>query len=56
MKEGSWFVPFRQGGKDMIACLHQARAIDHRRLSSKLGTLDDEDFGRIKEGFDRLYK
>ena len=44
------------GRKDMVACLHQARAIDHRRLSSKLGTLDDEDFGRVREGFNRLYK
>ena len=55
-KEGTWFVPFRQGGKDMKACLHQARAIDHRRLSSKLGTLDDEDFAAVAEGFNRLYK
>ena len=35
----------------MFACLHQARSIDYRRLSSKLGTLDDEDFARIKAGF-----
>jgi mRNA-degrading endonuclease toxin of MazEF toxin-antitoxin module len=54
-KEGTWFVPFRQQGKDMIACLHQARAIDYRRLSTKLGTLDDEDYLRIKEGFSYLY-
>jgi mRNA interferase MazF len=55
-KEGSWFVRFRQGGRDTIACLHQARAIDYRRLSSKLGTLDDEDFARVRDGFTRLYK
>ena len=53
---GSWYVPFRQQGKDMIACLHQARAIDYRRLWSKLGRLDDSDFNRIKRGFDHLYK
>jgi mRNA-degrading endonuclease toxin of MazEF toxin-antitoxin module len=55
-KTGSWFVGFRQHGKEMVACLHQARTIDHRRLSSKLGALDDEDFERIKDGFRRLYK
>ena len=30
--------------------------IDYRRLSSKLGTLDDEDFTRVKDGFHSLYK
>jgi len=55
-KTGSWFVGFRQRGKNMVACLHQARTIDHRRLSSKLGALDDEDFERIKGGFRKLYK
>src|ERR1700694_684912 len=28
-KEWSWFVLFPQRGRDTIACLHQARAIDH---------------------------
>jgi mRNA interferase MazF len=51
---GSWFVAFRQNEKIMSACLHQARSIDYRRLSSKLGTIDDEDFMRVKDGFRRL--
>ncbi len=55
-RTGSWFVPFRQRNKAMVACLHQARAIDYRRLSSKLGTLDDEDLARVKAGFRNLYK
>jgi mRNA interferase MazF len=54
--EGTWFVPFRQKDKTMVACLHQARAIDYRRLSSKLGTIDDEDFDRVKAGFRMLYR
>ncbi len=56
VKSGTWYVKFRQKEKEMVACLHQARAIDHRRLSSKLGTLDDKDFARVKEGFHTLYK
>src|SRR5438876_4857605 len=32
-REGTWYVAFRQHGKSMNACLHQARAIDYRRLS-----------------------
>ncbi len=55
-RTGSWYVDFRQQGKDMIACLHQARAIDHRRLSSRLGQIDSDDFTRIQEGFWKLYK
>lgn len=54
-KEGSWFVPFRQHEREMVACLHQARAIDHRRLSSKLGTLDDGDMARVQDAFRALY-
>lgn len=54
-KEGSWFVHFMQNEVSMNACLHQIRTIDHRRLYSKIGRLDDEDTKRIKEGFLRLY-
>lgn len=56
VKSGTWYVPFKHQSKDMLACLHQSRAIDHRRLSSKLGTLDTADFERVKEGFHSLYK
>lgn len=55
-KKGSWFVEFFHKGKRAFACLHQARAVDHRRIFSKLGTLDDEDFKRIRQGFNDLYK
>lgn len=56
IREGTWYIPFCHQETGMIACLHQARAIDHRRLSSKIGTIDDEDFARIKNGFNALYK
>jgi mRNA interferase MazF len=55
-KIGSWYVSFRQADRKMIASLHQARAIDHRRLSTKLGQLDDSDFQKVREGFWNLYK
>lgn len=41
--------------RPMTACLHQVRTIDYRRLSSKMGTLDTNDFARIQEGFMSLY-
>lgn len=54
-RQGTWYVPFRQRDREMVACLHQARAIDYRRLSSRLGTLDDSDLDRVRNGFGSLY-
>ncbi len=54
-KTGSWYVPFQHQEKNMAACLHQVRAIDYRRLSSRLGQIDGDDFKRIKEAFAKLY-
>lgn len=56
IKEGSWYVNFVFGNKEMIGCLHQARVIDYRRLEDKMGTLSELDFGKIKEGFANLYQ
>lgn len=52
---GSWYVPFNHQGRIEIACIHQARTIDYRRLSNKLGTVSNADFDSIKEGFRSLY-
>lgn len=55
-KTGSWYVSLRQERKNMCVCLHQVRVLDYRRFSNRLGIIDEEDFRRIKEGFNRLYK
>ena len=55
-KTGSWYVPYKHQSINNVACLHQARAIDYRRILSKLGTLDDADFARIRAGFNSLYE
>lgn len=54
--EGSWYVKIGQAGKDMFVCLHQIRTIDYRRLSTKLGQIDTNDFDRAKEAFRKLHK
>jgi mRNA interferase MazF len=54
--KGSWYVEIRQEGKVMFVCLHQMRTLDYRRLSNRMGVIDEEDFSRIKEAFWRLYK
>lgn len=55
LKEGSWYVQFEHAGNSSIACLHQARAIDYRRLSSKLGVIEEPDFQRVRDAFCKLY-
>ena len=54
--EGTWYVKIRYAERDMFVCLHQARTIDYRRLSSQLGQIDVGDFVAVKEAFWKLYK
>lgn len=53
---GSWYIKIKQAGRDTFVCIHQIRTIDYRRLSTRLGQIDEEDFILIKEGFINLYK
>jgi len=55
-KEGSWYVEIKHENKQIFVCLHQIRTIDYRRLSSRIGQIDTDDFNRIKTAFSRLYK
>lgn len=55
-REGSWFVKVTLSDIDEYVCLNQIRTIDHRRLYSKLGQLDTDDFKRVRDGFWHLYK
>ena len=56
LREGTWYVHIRLADKDEYICLHQIRTIDYRRLYSKIGQIDTDDFARVKEAFWRLYK
>ena len=53
---GKWYVPFIFKGTQEIACLHQARPIDYRRLDSKLGEISATELSDIQIGFEALYK
>jgi mRNA interferase MazF len=55
IKTGSWFVFFTHQTIDMVACLHQIRIIDYRRLFNRKGFLDQTDFKKIKQGFKEFY-
>jgi mRNA interferase MazF len=54
-REGTWYVKIVQEGKSMRVCLHQIRVVDYRRLSNRLGVMDEEDFKRCKGAFLKLY-
>ena len=54
--DGSWYVKIKQTGRDTFVCLHQIRAVDYRRFSTRLGQIDGDDFARVKEVFWKLYK
>ena len=56
LREGTWYVHVRLGSQDEYVCLNQIRTIDYRRLSSKVGQIDTDDFDRVREAFWRLYK
>jgi len=55
IKIGTWYVTIRQNHKDITAQFHQIRIYDKKRLRNKIGEIDDEDFRRIKAGFESLY-
>lgn len=54
-KGGSWFVQAKQGGVEVSMILSQVRVFDTKRLSSRIGRLDDEDFNKVKTGFKDLF-
>jgi mRNA interferase MazF len=54
--EGTWYVKIEFANKETFVCLHQIRTVDYRRLSTRMGQIDSDDFFLIKEAFWRLYK
>ncbi len=55
-REGRWYVHVRLAEKDEYICLNQVRTVDHRRLFSKIGQIDTDDFDRVREALWKLYK
>lgn len=51
IRSGTWYVAFSLKGQLEVACLHQIRSLDFKRLHSKLGELDDRDFKKVQAGF-----
>lgn len=55
-RSGTWYVEMMYNGKRMFVCLHQIRAVDYRRLSSRMGRINEDDFRKVKKSFIKLYQ
>lgn len=55
-KEGSWYVPICYDKRITYVCLHHIKTLDSKRLSTKIGRLDPDDFSKVKRAFLALYR
>lgn len=56
IRKGTWYINFPKSPLIKTACLHQARSIDYRRLSSRMGELHQFEFKKLKEAFLKLFE
>ncbi|MDQ3014360.1 MAG: type II toxin-antitoxin system PemK/MazF family toxin [bacterium] len=54
-RKGSWYVEITLGKRKSTIILNQARALDYKRLSSKLGQLDALEMNLVRTKFTNLY-
>jgi len=55
IKVGTWFIFFNHNSINMVACLHQIRVIDYRRIEKSMGKISPIDFKNVQQGFKNLY-
>ena len=49
------FGEIRMDGMKRWAMFNQARVLDKKRLTSRIGTLDEVEFKKVKDGFLKFY-
>ena len=54
-KQGSWYVEITIHQEKRWVMLNQARILDRKRLTNRIGALDDIDFLKVKKSFTELY-
>lgn len=54
-RKGSWYVQITLGSNKSVVILSQARLLDYKRLSSKIGELDSVEMSKVGEKFRSLY-
>jgi mRNA interferase MazF len=55
IKNGSWYVEIFYNGVERRAILSQARVLDGKRLTEKMGTLSNKNFRNLKKSFLDFY-
>ncbi|MBI2454002.1 MAG: type II toxin-antitoxin system PemK/MazF family toxin [Parcubacteria group bacterium] len=55
-KKGTWYVEITMHGKTNWAMLNQARVLDKKRLTNRIGTLDNADFQKVRDAFLKFYQ
>jgi mRNA interferase MazF len=56
LHNGKWYLRYVEYGKPVVACIHQTRTIDYRRLDKKMGRVHLNTFRRIERKFSELYR
>jgi len=54
-KRGSWYVEITIHNEKRWVMLNQARIFDKKRLTNRIGTLDDNDSQKVRDEFVRFY-
>ena len=54
-KKGSWYIEISFKNKNQTLNLSQIRIFSSSRMYEKIGSLDDNDVEKVKNGFLRLY-
>lgn len=54
-KFGTWYIEIIHAGKKSWVILNQARILDKKRLTNRIGTLDDADYAQVKKKFLKFY-
>ena len=54
-KQGSWFVEITIHREKRWVMLNQARVLDKKRLTNRIGALDDVDFNNVRKRFSEFY-
>jgi len=54
-KKGSWYVEITIHGEKRWIMLNQARALDKKRLTNRMGALDGADLKKVRERFLEFY-
>lgn len=54
-RQGSWYVEITIHGEKRWIVLNQARILDKKRLTNRIGELDSADFKKVREKFLEFY-